>query len=126
MVGEHLEGTTLATVLGFTNANCLNVVGNDEAWGTTAARSATATGSTSPRWWSPATATASTGCGRGTRRHGRLGCCWVWQVSTKGDKGNEVESKKDKEKHGQNQVQIDGAKKRKGRSGTKWSSLDLV
>ena len=81
MVGEYLEGTTLATVLGFTNANCLNVIRNGEAWGTTAARTATATGSTSPRWWSTATATASTGCGRGTRRHGRLGWLGVAGVN---------------------------------------------
>lgn len=95
MVCENLKGTTLGPVAEFTNANGLNVVRNGKFWGITTASSAraTATGSSSPRWWGTATAATSSGCGRGARRHGRwsIGGCWMWQMSARTDK--EVESR---------------------------------
>lgn len=79
MVSKDLEWTTFETVTGFTDANCLNVVGDGKSGGTTA-RSATTTGrSSSPRRWGTTTsAAATTGCGRGTRRHCGLGGWWVF------------------------------------------------
>jgi len=72
MVSRDLEGTTFATVAGFPDANCLNVIGDVQRGGTTTASGAsgtTPTGSTSSRWWSTAAAAATSGCRRGTRGH---------------------------------------------------------
>ena len=83
MVGKDLEGTTLGAVAKFTNANRLNVVRNDKfLGGATASRArATSTRSTSPRWWGTATAATTSGCGRGTRRHGRWSIEWLLDVA---------------------------------------------
>jgi hypothetical protein len=70
MVRRDREWTTFATVTGFTDADCLDVVG-DVKRGATTASSAPTGSSSSPWWWGTATAAASSCCGRGSRRHGR-------------------------------------------------------
>ncbi len=125
MVGKDLEGATLGTVAEFTNADCLNVVRDGKIFGCTTASSATATGrrSSSPRWWGTATAAAS-GCGRGTRRHGRIQSvavgCWVWQVSAQADEGREYKVQGIKYKHAQNQVQIKRKTEKRERTTPSW------